>query len=280
MTDVSYEKIKIIRNRKTKNFAWLWVMITAVGILSLVDLSLGYFGLINATVTIIEEVGAALVLVMLIPALRTQEFYWFLDADKNCLANIEVDNDHKKTIHEAIRLVKQKTQIISEAYLSDLPLSTPSVFQITELDFPDFLNRVKIGFYEDKIITSEKSLMEEATLVIKYDELSGKTKTARIGNEKWDNAWVYWLLFVCITYFLSKVFFAEQMRGNLLSLQLFFGTLLPIVPMFFLKYVKSEILIFYDKKDNSVFWIEVNSANREKINQIVAFVQEKAARDT
>jgi hypothetical protein len=37
------------------------------------------------------------------------------------------------------------------------------------------------------------------------------------------------------------------------------------------------VVVFYDKKDNGVFWTKVNVASREKLNQIIGFIQEKAA---
>lgn len=276
-TEVGYEKIKIIRTKKMKDLSWVWIAFSAVVILGLANLVLNYFGLMNSTIATVEKVIGVLVLLLLILAFRTLEFYSFLDADHYYLTTVEVGKNNKKAILEAIRLIKQKTEIIKETHWSDpLPTTSP-VFQITELDVPDFLNRVKVGFYEDKLIAVEKSLAEEMTTVIRYDEFSGKTKSARTGNDKWDTASSYWLIFVCITGITTAIFFAEQIGGNSLYFQGFVGGLLLIIPIFLLKYVKSEIMIFYDKKDNGIFWLQVNSANREIINQIVALVREKAS---
>ncbi len=234
--------------------------------------------MINSTIVAIEKAIGVLALILLIPAFRTQEFYSLLDGDKNYLAIVEIDKNNKKTILEVIHLIKQKTELIGETYLSDSLPSTPPVFQITEFDFPDFLNRARVNFYEDKLIAVEKSLAEEASTVIRYDEFSGKTKTARIGNNKWDIAWSYWLIFVCMVGVSTAIFFAEQIRGSLFFLQLIIGGLLLLIPIHFLKYIKNEILIFYDKKENGIFWLETKSTTREKLNQIVEFVQEKVAR--
>lgn len=277
-TEVNYEKVKIIRNRKIKDLSWVWAAFVASGVLGIANLVLDYFCMVNSTVVIIEKVVGVLILILLIPAFRTREFYSFLDGDKNYLATVEVGKNSKKPILEAIHHIKQKTELTSETYLSDPLPSTPPVFQITEFDLPDFSNTAKIGFYEDRLIAVEKSLVEEAITVIRYDEFSGKTGTAKIGNDKWDLAWSYWLIFVCITGILTAVFFAEQICGNRLFFQLFIGGLLLLIPMFLMKYIKNEILIFYDKADNGIFWLETRSANREKLNQIVEFVQEKVAK--
>ncbi len=277
-TEVSYEKIKIIRNRKIKDLNWVWAAFVISVLLGLASLGLDYFCMINSTIVAIEKAIGVLALILLIPAFRTQEFYSLLDGDKNYLAIVEIDKNNKKTILEVIHLIKQKTELIGETYLSDSLPSTPPVFQITEFDFPDFLNRARVNFYEDKLIEVEKSLAEEASTVIRYDEFSGKTKTARIGNDKWDIAWSYWLIFVCMVGVSTAIFFAEQIRGSLFFLQLIIGGLLLLIPIHFLKYIKNEILIFYDKKENGIFWLETKSTTREKLNQIVEFVQEKVAR--
>jgi len=47
------------------------------------------------------------------------------------------------------------------------------------------------------------------------------------------------------------------------------------IPLYLLRFIKSEILVFYDKQDYGVFWTRVNSANRERLNQIVEFVKGK-----
>lgn len=276
-TEVAYEKIKVIRAKKMKDLSWIWLVFSTIVILGLVHLALRYFGLVNPTIATVEKVIAVLALCLLVLASRTLESYSFLDADQYYLTTVEVDKNSKNAILEAIRLIKLKTEIIKETHWSDLLPNTSPVFQITEFDFPDFLNRVKVGFYEDKLIAVEKSLAEELTTVIRYDEFSGKTKSARTGNAKWDAASSYWLIFVCITGITTAIFFAEQVRGNSLYFQSFVGGLLLIIPIFLLKYVKSEIVIFYDQKDSGIFWLQVNSANRERVNQIVAFVRERTS---
>jgi hypothetical protein len=273
--EVGFEKIKIIRNRKQKDLGWIWVIFIGFAILALVDLILKYLCLINSTILIIEQVIGVLFLLLLIPAFRTREFYSLLDTDKKYIATVEVNKKRKNDMLAAIQLIKQKTEIISEAYLTNPLPSISPIFQITEFDLPDFLNKARVFFYEDKLIALEKSLVEEVVTVIRYAEFSGKTRTAKTGNRNWDTVWSYWLLFVCITSFSLDVFFPELISGKAIYFWLFMGALLLIIPLFLLKYIKNEIMIFYDHKDNGIFWLEMNSSNREQINQIVALVQEK-----
>jgi len=85
---------------------------------------------------------------------------------------------------------------------------------------------------------------------------------------------------MCITGISVFTFFAEQIRGSHLIFNLFISGLAITIPLYLLKFIKSEILVFYDKQDNGVFWTRVNSANREKLNQIVEFVKIKVESQT
>ncbi len=99
----------------------------------------------------------------------------------------------------------------------------------------------------------------------------------KVANDKWDYAWSYWLIFICLVGIFAVVFFSKQMSGNILYLRLFYGGLILLIPLFLLRYIKSELLVFYDNQDDSIFWAKISSTNREKFNQIVEFVQGKVA---
>lgn len=278
--EIKYEKIKSIQSRSMREFNWIWASFVTVGLLGLVSIGLNHFCITSPTIDLVKKIVVALALAMLLPAWVKYEYYSFLDADKNFLATVRVNKKNKQTLLEAIKLVKQKTKIINETYFDDsLPNDAPA-FQFSEFDFADFLNISKVRVYDDKIIDVEKSLAEEVTSVIMFDELSGKTKVMKMGNDKWDYVWSYWLSFLCITGISIDTFFPEQLKGNYLYLNLFYGGLALIIPLFFVKYVKSEIIVFYDKQDTGVFWTRVNSANREKLNQIVEFVKNKVEPQT
>lgn len=273
--EVRFENIKFINSRSIRNLRWIWISFITITFLGLISLGLNHFCITNPTIEIIKKIIASLSLSLLIPVWVKYEYYSFLDANKNFLSTIRVNKKTKHIILEAIKLVKQKTELISESYYDgSLPNNAP-VFQFSEFDFADYLNNSKVFVYDDKIIDVEKSLTEEVTSVIRFDELSGKTKVMKMGNDQWDNISSYWLFIMCIAGISVVTFFADQLRGINLDLMIILGGFVLLIPMLFLKYVKSEILVFYDKQDKSVFWTRVNSSNREKLNQIVEFVKGK-----
>lgn len=211
--EVKYEKIKFIESRKSANLYWIWVSFFIFAILSITTLGIDYFGERNTIVDSIEKVVAFFALSLILPSFRKNEYLYFIDAEKNYSTNIKIDNDKKRAqIAEAINLIKQRTNIIAETYLSDtLPKENPT-FEIVEFDFPDFLNKSTTRFYEDRIIETYKSLTQEAVRITKYDELNGATKTAKLGNDNWNYVWSYWLIFVCITSLSTSIFFFRASR--------------------------------------------------------------------
>jgi len=279
--EIKYERIKFIRTKKSADLSWLWISFFTFGVLSVAMLGLGTFHLINPTVRLIEKAIAAIALLLMLLSLRRHEFYYFLDAEKYHLANVKIDNDKKRAqIADAINLIKQKTEIINEFYLNDPLPTTPPVFEIGEFDFPDFLNKSTTRFYDDKIIEIHKSIVEESARVTNYSEYNGKTRTDRVGNDNWNYVWCYWMLFVVIAGFSISTFFSNQICGNALFPKLFFGGLALIIPMYFLKYIKSEFLVFNDKNDDGILGIGINSKNRQELNQIAEFVKSKVESNT
>lgn len=273
--EVEYEKIKSIQSRSMREFNWIWASFITVGLVGIANLGLDYFCVTNPIIDVIEKIIVTFALAILPLTFLKYEYYSFLDADKNFLATVRVGKKNKPMVFEAIKLIKQKTEITNETYFDASISNDPPILQFSEFDFADFWNKSIVSVYDDRIIDVEKSLAEEVTTVIRFDELSGKTKFAKMGNDNWDTIWSYWLFFVTISGISISIFFAEWLKGNHLFGNLYFGGLALLIPLILMRYIKSEILVFYDKKDNGVFWTRVNKANREKLNQIVEFVKGK-----
>lgn len=275
--EVGYEKIKAIRNKRMLDLDWFWVSFLLVGLLGVAKLILDNLGITNPAIAVLEKIVVVIAFLLVIPAFRSHEWYFFLGEDKNLLITVRVHNRNKQLLLEAIKLIKQKAEITSEVYFKTPLPSVPPVFQFTEYNPPDFLSRSDVYIYEDAIIDVEKNLVEEVTSIILYEELSGKTKTVKMGNDSWGFVWSYWLILISLISIAAVVFFPNQLYENYLLWRVFIGAFLLLIPIFLMRYVKSEILIFYDKREDGIFWTRINAANREKLNQIVAFVQEKIA---
>ena len=111
------------------NLGWLWVAFTTAAILGGVIIGLDYFHVYNPAIQIIEKAIAILVLIFIIPIFHKDEYYSFLDADNNYLTSIKIDNKSRKSLSEAINLVKNKTKIVSEVYVNNSLPNTPPVYE-------------------------------------------------------------------------------------------------------------------------------------------------------
>jgi hypothetical protein len=271
--EISYEKIGVIQSRKIRDMNWLCVAFIIIGTFYIGRIALNYFGLINSTFLFIEKVGLIAGLALIIPIFRKHEEYLFLDTDRNLQMTIRVGSTEQETLQEAINLIKQKTEIISETFPDDLLPNTLPLFEIIELNFLDFMSKSTARFYDDRIIDVEKSLEEETTTEIRYDELSGKTQIIKTGNNGWECVWPYLLMFTFIANRTVTIFFSQQIMGNRLYSWVILGGLILVIPLILLKYIKKELLVFYNKNDEIIFWTRRNSANQKKLDQIVEFIQ-------
>lgn len=270
-----YIKIKEIQHKKLANLSSICTSSMVLGLFFLAQWFLHFLSIRFLDNSLFEKAIIFLAILLLAPIFRKHELYSFLDADNYYLTTIQVNDKSKKLLLDAIKLIKQKTEITHETYLSDPLPNTPPIFEFQVLDFPDYLCKSTVRIYEDELIDVERSLVEEVRTVVKFEKLSGKTARAWIGNENWGNVAFNWFVFVTFIGAIAVVFFPTQLYHNFVFIRLLLSAMFLVVPFYLLKYVKSEILAFYDNKDVVVFWTKVNRANLEISNQIVRFVQEK-----
>ena len=214
--EIKYEKIKEIRSTKAVDLRWLWIVVLSAMLISTPKL----FVESSSTVILIEKVIFVFLLALIIQAFRKYEYCSFLDADGKYLASIRVSKKEQKTLLKgAINLIKRNTEIINESILEEPLPNTPPVFEIVEFDFPNYLNKSRVRFYENEIIEVDKGLCREEVSKTKYREFSGRTQIVKTGNNNWDSFFCFWLYFVAIVNTTAFVFFSRQIaeifvRGN------------------------------------------------------------------
>jgi hypothetical protein len=274
-TEWDYQKIKEIRHTKLADLTWVWAGFLVLALFFLARLFLDFLSIYFLDAPLVEKAIVILALVLPIPSFRKHEIYSFLDADGYYLTSIQVHQKSKKLLLNAIHLIKQKTEISDETYLSDPLPSTSPIFEFQVFDLPDYFCKSTVRVYEDRLIDVESSIAEDVRTVVKFDKLSGKITNARVGNNNWDYLWSFWFLSVIYGGAIAVVFFPDYIYQNYVFFRLYLVALFLLVPLHFLKYIKSEILVFRDKKDFGVFWTRVNPKNQEILQEIVRFVQEK-----
>ncbi len=275
--EVRYDKIKTITNNKRLNLNWLWVTVVVVVLAALLSLFLPNLGVSKAEATLAAQLLAVVGYACFIPAFRKIETYSFLDAEDNYLTVVFVNERNKKTLFDAIDLIRQKEKGIQEIYIEDPLPSSPPVFQYSQFDLLHYMSRSTVSFYDDRLIEVHRSLAADNVTLVKYGDLGQTIKTVRAANDNWDYVFTNWLMFVSIVGGTAIVFFRQQLACNYPFLYLMAAGYILLIPMFLLRYKKREFLVFYDKHDQAVFGARVDSANREELERAVAFVRGKVA---
>jgi hypothetical protein len=150
--EVKYEKIKTIQSRRIADLNWISTSFFTVGLLALAMLVSYWFHIRIPNYWVIARILLIIPLAMLFLAFRRYESYLFIDVNNQVLTRVRVNQKGKQSLLEAIELIKQKTQVTNEAYFDGSLPNTAPIFQFTEYDFADFLNKSTVRVYEDKII--------------------------------------------------------------------------------------------------------------------------------
>jgi hypothetical protein len=273
--EIKYQEIKAIHRRKISQQNGIWIGFLLIGTLSVLNWILNITCCNSATFLLIRQIGTIVGLLSFLSVFYVVEHVGFLDRDRNYLGYIPINKKNRGQVQEAIQLVRQKTEIISETNLVNPQTGKPVHFELTHWDIPDMLNKSVTNFYGECLVDTEKSLTEQLVTEVKYSELSGKTQVIKKGNESWDVAFSYWLVFWVLISNFFFVFFPKIFKSSPEIQYLFWGSLLMFLPIYLMKFVKHEAIVFYNTNDKIIYWTWISAKNREKIKQIVAFIQQK-----
>jgi hypothetical protein len=272
--EINYKKIKVIQKRTVLDLRWWWVPLVVSLVVVCIYIIFDYPFQNNPTIYFTEKAVFIFGIALSTPAFRKIEYCSFLDEDRNAIVSIRVNKSNRKALEEAINLIKQKAEIISETYLTNPSAGIPPKFEIIYYDFPDYLNKSIARFYDDRIIDVEKSLVGDLVTEVKYSELSGKTQVIKVRNDSWGNVWGSWFKFAVITSATLDLFLPSRLT---LGLGLLIGGSILVIPTFFLGYLKNEVLVFYNHNNEIIYWIRRNWGNQKLLDQIIELIQSKVS---
>jgi hypothetical protein len=282
---IEYQRIKFIELSNRANPRWfyfLFVFICAVVFLNsiaLLNLAHNPFSLTNPAFQVIDKALIILGFVIFILSLRKNELVSLFDEDREYLATISVNKKNRGFMLEGLDLIKRKTEIIIETNPANSFPDKLVAFEVVQFEILDFLNKSTTKFYEDRLIDVEKSLAEEVTTEVLYSELSGKTQIVKLGNDKANFVWIYFLFFLDFVVFPLDVFFPQLMDSRSRMILVVGMFALTTVAYFLLKFDKRETFLFYGHKDRVLYWTRVNNSNRKRMYQIVGYVQDHIPHD-
>jgi len=205
------------------------------------------------------------------------KYCYFVDTNNMFVPAIRINSVNEESLHNAVKSVKQKSKDIVEASPKNPFPETNPVFEFIEYDVPDFLNKSTTRFYENELIDSEKSFTDEVVTRVRYKDLNSQITRGRHGNSNWISIGCN-LGYVAFFVLSSMFLFGLPVTGMGIRISLIFLALALIA--FLLKFVKEEYVYLQDKRNRTVYWMKISRANREKVDEIIQFLQKKISENS
>lgn len=279
--ETKYSEIKGIQHWKNANTSQAFFGLFVAIILGFVFTALRIFfsGLLE--ISIILRTGQAIffigVILYLSGLIKSNDCY-FRDKNNDFITSIKINSKNKEDANKAIDLVKQKSPYIDETNPDDPFPKLDPLFEFIDYDIPDFLNKSTTRFYETELIDNEKGLTEEVVTRVKYSELNKKIIRAKRGNDNWNSIGRF-LGYSGLMISASSWVFRFPKVINAIAEDIFWVLLTTALISFLLMYIKEEIIYFYNNANRVVYWMKVTRTNKEKVEQILQFIQSKISTD-
>jgi hypothetical protein len=199
---------------------------------------------------------------------------WYIiisDKHNNILTNIKQTHSNREMIMQVTEMIKSKSENIQEITSADPFPETKPAFEYT---YYNISNPAKATdkFYENEVIGFTKSLFSERAYSVKYNVLSGKIYKGKIGIYVWESTFP-------ITIFAFSIMFGINWGFSTLPRVFFlytgYAVLAILLITWLLTFVKREVMGFYNKKGNIEYWAYVNRADKDKVEEIIKYVQSR-----
>ena len=197
-------------------------------------------------------------------------YYYFIDKNKKVLTFIKVTQRNYESIVNALELIGMKSGELREnGFDNPFPVAKPR-FELIEYDIPNYFNKSKTRFYEDELIEVNNSIINDSVSYCRYDQLSGKIYRGKEGNSSWGS--FFWII-LTISIIVSDFYIVFNILPRVVFLPFMAVLTTLLVISLVLRYAKHQIVGFYDKNDRIAYWMWINRSNKEKIDEIIEFIQ-------
>lgn len=210
--------------------------------------------------------------VLLFTGFIKNRYYYFSDRNEKHITSIKMTRKNRSLIKNAIQLIKSKSESIRE-FTPEKPFpEIKPIFEIMEYDTPNYFKKSIERLYENELIGYEKNMVSESVYSVKYCLLNREVYRGKRGNNSWD-------IVVWATLILSSIIVDIYIMSDFFSKTTLFFTLavlgILLAISFLLQFVKYEVVGLYDKSKDIAYWTWVNNSNREKVEEIIEFIQSK-----
>jgi hypothetical protein len=214
-------------------------------------------------------------LLLYITGFKKSWWIYISDRHDNTLTYVKLTRKNHDLMLQVIETIKNGSGNMQEITAADpFPAKTPA-FEHVYYDIPK-MKKITDRFYENEIIGFEKGIFLESVYNIKYSQLSGKFDQAKWGSDILEFSFSITLPIIATIGGFNYGFGIELGIPFPPSLRYLQATLFVLSLMSWpLGFLKREVIRFYGKDENIAYWTYVNRNNKEKVEEIIRFVQSK-----
>ena len=223
----------------------------------------------------IEQILYVCGLILYFTGFKKSWWIYFLDKNDRILTYIRQTSQNLNLIPKAIEMIRNRSESLEEISAANAFPEGKPAFEHIAYNFSDWMKTTD-KFYEDEIIGFERSIFSESVYKVKYGGLSGKIYRGKSSDEI--DSWVLTIVTLLVSimggfYFGFGIFLGIGLPANYLYI-IFTLYALVIISISF-RFVKREVIGFYDKNGNIEYWTHTNRTNKDKVEKIIEFVQSK-----
>ena len=275
--DVKYEQIAYIKYVARANASHTTAGLITVGALSLISIFFckALYG--NPILLAIMQVLLPLTILLSLLGLRKSQYCDLANKANGVVMTIQMDYRNMANVISAIEFIKQKNLNTEELDIDEPFLDSESLYELVELNLPDFASKSTIKFYETELIDYESSLVEESIRKVKYDSIR-QIIHAKKGNDSWGTISSYFFL---LTFVISgtRLLYSLPKVIDQIMYRSFWPLLIISILLLLLGYFKKEYIFLVDGNENTLEYTAVSKNNKEKIEQILEFIESKIGKN-
>lgn len=275
--DVKYEQIAYIKYVTRANASHTTTGLITVGALSLISIFFckALYG--NPVLLTIMQVLLPLTILFSLLGFRKKQYCDLANKANGVVMTIQMDYRNMANVTSAIEFIKQKNLNTEELDIDEPFLDSESLYELVELNLPDFASKSTIRFYETELIDYESSLVEESIRKVKYDSIR-QIIHAKKGNDSWGIISSYFFL---LTFLISgtRLLYSLPKVIDQIMYRSFWPLLIISILLSLLGYLKKEYIFLVDGNDNTLEYTPVSRNNKEKVEQILEFIESKISKN-
>jgi hypothetical protein len=249
--DVKYDQISSINYIARSNASHTTAALMIVGALSAAISVYFYEPLHNSPILlIVMQVLFPLIILFALLGFRKSMYCYLADKTGGALMTIKMDYGNITNINSAIEFIKQKNLNVEELDTDEPFPDSKATYELIEYNFPDFVSKSTIRFYETELIDYESSLVEESIRKVKYESIH-QIIHAKKGNDSWGIISSY---FFVLTFVISgtRLLYSFPKVIEQIMYSSFWPLLILSLLLFLLSYLKKEFVFLVDSENNTL----------------------------